>query len=137
LLAYNFSNAIMSQTAARLGDYRGSPNPEALAGLAGNRRDRPERGFVVVHSATRDAQKGERMALRCGLYLALQGYLHPQLPFAPPPELRAISAANSSGAGTLFNSPKVCTNSGLQQQPYPLTTAPALIVRDAECWRRQ
>jgi hypothetical protein len=132
-LAANFSNAIMSQQVARMGDYRAEP-PPGLVGELG-----PEIGeagksedlfvFNVQHVSLK---RGERMVLPIAEFtLPYKDVFTLELPFGPPPEVRAnLNNEQQRELARLFNAPKVqhkirLTNSS----KYPLTTAPALIIR--------
>jgi hypothetical protein len=133
LIAQNFSNAIMSQQ-ARMSDYQGRSD-EGGAGSLG-----PEIGdagktedlfiFNVQHVTLR---KGERMVLPIAEFaLPYEDVFALDLPFAPPPEVRGnINNEQQRELARLFNSPKVLHKIRLSNQSkYPLTTAPALLIRE-------
>jgi hypothetical protein len=128
-LAYNFSNAIMSQS-MRASEYRsgsaegGSLGPEI--GDAGKTEDLFV--FNVQHVTLR---KGERMVLPIGEFtVPYKDLFALELPFAPPAEVRGnINNEQQRELARLLNAPKVqhrirLTNSSR----YPFTTAPALII---------
>jgi hypothetical protein len=132
-LASNFSNAIMSQQAVRMSDYRGAPGP-GLAGELG-----PEIGdagksedlfiFNVQHVTLK---RGERMVLPIAEFtLPYKDVFTLELPFGPPPEVRGnLNNEQQRELARLFNAPKVMHKVRLtNNSKYPLTTAPALIIR--------
>lgn len=134
-LAYNFSNAIMSQS-ARASEYRGSGG----TGDGGSLSLGPEIGdsgktedlfvFNVQHVTLR---KGERMVFPIAEFtLPYKDIFTLELPFAPPPEVRgSFGGEQQRELAKLFNAPKVIHKIRLtNQSKYPLTTAPALLVRD-------
>ena len=133
LLAYNFSNAIMSQQ-ARAGDYRGPSEPGQGAGLGPEigEADQNEDLFVFnVQHVT--LKKGERMVLPVAEFsLPYKDVFTLDLPFAPPPEVRGnMGTEQQREMARLFNAPKVMHKLRLTNNSrYPLTTAPALIIRD-------
>ena len=132
-LASNFSNAIMSQQVGRMGDYRAAPGP----GLAGELS--PEIGeagksedlfvFNVQHVTLK---RGERMVMPIAEFtLPYKDVFTLELPFGPPPEVRAnLNNEQQRELARLFNAPKVMHKLRLtNHSKYPLTTAPALIIR--------
>jgi hypothetical protein len=134
-LAYNFSNsnAIMSQQMARAGDYRvdsgpgtgGSLGPEI--GEAGKSEDLFV--FTVAHVSLK---RGDRMVLPIAEFtLAYKDIFTLELPFGPPPEVRGnLNNEQQRELARLFNAPKVMHKIRLtNNSKYPLTTAPALIIR--------
>jgi hypothetical protein len=133
-LASNFSNAIMAQQALRVSDYRAAPGPD-LGGALG-----PEIGdagksedlfvFAVPHVSLK---RGERMVLPIAEFtLPYNDVFTLELPFGPPPEVRAnLSNEQQRELARLFSSPKVMHKVRLMNHSkYPLTTAPALITRE-------
>ncbi len=131
--ASNFSNAIMSQQAFSPADYRGMPGP-GLAGELG-----PEIGdagksedlfvFTVPHVSL---QRGARMVLPIAeMTLPYQDVFTLDLPFGPPPEVRAnLNNEQQRELGRLLRAPKVMHKVRLtNNSKYPLTTAPALTIR--------
>ena len=133
LLAQNFSNAIMSQQ-ARSGDYSGTTGAGAGSALG---PDIGETGqsedlfvFTVQHVTLR---KGERMVLPVAEFaLPYKDVFTLELPFAPPPEVRGnMGGEQQRELARLFNAPKVIHKLRLtNRSSYPLTTAPALILRE-------
>jgi len=131
-LAYQFSNAIMSQ-AARASEYESGLTPGAGTTLG---PDIGEGGktedlfvFTVQHVTLK---KGERMALPVGEFtLPYKDIFSLELPFAPPPEVRGnLNSEQQRELARLFNAPKVMHKIRLtNDSAYPLTTAPALLVR--------
>ena len=130
----NFSNAIMSQQVARMGDYRAPASP-SVAGDLGPEvgdADRSEDLFVftVPHVSLK---RGERMVLPVAEFtLPYQDIFTLDLPFGPPPEVRAnLNNEQQRELARLFSSPKVMHKVRLtNKSEYPLTTAPALIIRE-------
>lgn len=132
LLAQNFSNAIMTQQ-ARVSEYQ----PSVFAGLTGSlgpEIGEPERNedlfvFNVQHVTLR---KGERLVLPIAEFtLPYTDVFTLELPFAPPPEVRGnLNTEQQRELARLFNAPKVMHKIRLtNNSKYPLTTAPALIIR--------
>ncbi|MBI4914601.1 MAG: hypothetical protein HY825_02030 [Acidobacteria bacterium] len=119
-----FSNAIMTQVAAH-GDVMdtGPAGPE----LAGAERDADLYVFTVKHVTLR---KSERMVLPVAEVAAKsQDRYVLELPFAPPPEIRAnIDSGRQAELARLLAAPKVQHQVRLGNPgPHPFTTAPALI----------
>jgi hypothetical protein len=86
--------------------------------------------FTIRHLTIK---KGERLVAGVADYtLPYTDVFALDLPFAPPPEVRGnLNTEQQAEMARLFSAPKVahmvrCTN----KSNYPLTTAPALIVRD-------
>jgi len=128
LLAANFSNAIMTQT-ARMGEYNANPEPGPLPGDTTDDDSRTEDLFVFkIKSLT--LLKGERTAVHLAEYtIPYEDIFVLDLPFTPPPEVRANNSQQAE-LQRLFAAPKVMHKVRLQNKgPYPLTTAPALIMR--------
>lgn len=134
-LAYNFSNAIMSQQ-PRMADFRA---PEPGGGAAGGGLG-PEIGdstksedlfvFSVQHVTLK---KGERLVLPVAEFtLSYRDVFTLELPFVPPPEVRGnFNTDQQRELARLFNAPKVMHKVRLANHSrYPLTTAPALILRE-------
>src|SRR5262249_51212963 len=78
-------------------------------------------------------KKGERMVLTIAEFtLPYEDLFTLDLPFSPPPEVRGnFNNEQQRELSRLFNSPKVMHKIRLtNSSKYPLTTAPALILRD-------
>ena len=119
-----FSNAIMTQVAAR-GDVTdsGPAGPE----VAGAEREADLYVFTVKHVTLR---KSERMVLPVAeVPVKVQDRYVLELPFAPPPEVRAnIDSSRQAELVRLLATPKVQHQVRLGNPgPHPFTTAPALI----------
>jgi hypothetical protein len=133
-LAYNFSNAMMSQQVAQAPAYYTPSAPGSGGGLG------PEIGdggksedlyvFTVPHVSLK---RGERMVLPVAEFtLPYKDIFTLDLPFGPPPEVRAnLNNEQQRELARLFSSPKVMHKVRLtNNNKYPLTTAPALAIRD-------
>jgi hypothetical protein len=136
-VALNFSNAIMSQS-ARMSDVRSADQAGGTGGALG-----PELGdstksedlfvFSVQHVTLK---KGERMVVPVAEFtLPYQDVFTLELPFAPPPEVRGnlnnLNTDQQRELAKLFNAPKVMHKVRLTNtSKYPLTTAPALLLRE-------
>ena len=134
--AFAFSNALMTQ-AARMGEHRGprrsSPPPPTPVDLG---PDIPEGArsedlfiFTVEHVTL---AKGERMVLPITEFtLSYKDVYTLNVPFAPPMEVRKqFNNQQQAELAKLFAAPKVIHKIRLtNDSTYPLTTAPALIVR--------
>ncbi|MFO0840592.1 MAG: hypothetical protein U1D55_18950 [Phycisphaerae bacterium] len=134
-MGYAFSNAIMTQQ-ARMGEYRNTAQPEsdALDDVDPAFRDgsRNEDLFIfdVEHLTLR---KGERMVVPVTEFeLAYTDVFTLDLPFAPPPEVQCnVSAEQAAEIARLLRAPKVMHRIRLKNQSRcPLTTAPAIVLRD-------
>ena len=135
--AYAFSNAIMSQS-ARMTEQR-APAEEPPPGgramdlgpeVSGGRKNEDLYVFTVEHITLR---KGERMVLPVAEYdLAYKDVYCLDLPFGPPAEARQrMDNQHQLELARLMAAPKVMHNLRLaNKSDYPLTTAPALILRD-------
>ena len=123
----------MSQQIARASDYSVASTPGAGGALG------PEIGeagksedlfvFTVPHVSLK---RGERMVLPVAEFtLPYKDVFTLELPFGPPPEVRAnLSNDQQRELARLFSAPKVMHKVRLTNyEQYPLTTAPALIVR--------
>ena len=126
------SNAIATQT-ARMGEYR-APSTGATADLGPNLPESTTSEDLFVFTVRHiTLKKGERMVMPLAEYsVPYKDIFTMDLPFAPPPEVRSnLNNEQQAEMARLFAEPKVThkirlTNKG----SYPLTTAPALIVRD-------
>jgi hypothetical protein len=132
-LAGNFSNAMMAQTqVARMGEYRPGPGEGGSLGPEIGDAGKTEDLFVFTlpHVTLR---KGERMVLPIAEFpLPYKDVFTLELPFAPPPEVRGnLNNEQQRELARLFNAPKVMHKIRLtNNSKYPLTTAPALIIRE-------
>jgi hypothetical protein len=132
-IASQFSNSIMSQS-ARMGESPGG-FASAGAGFLGpdiGAADKSEDLFVftVPHVTLK---RGERMVMPVAEFtLPYKDVFTLDIPFAPPPELRGnLNNDQQRELARLFNAPKVMHKLRLTNNSrYPLTTAPALIVRE-------
>lgn len=130
-LAYNFSNAIMSQQ-ARASESRGATGDGGSLGPEMGDSGKTEDLYVfnVPHVTLR---KGERMVFTIAEFtLPYTDVFALELPFTPPPEVRGnFGNEQQRELAKLFNAPKVIHKIRLtNNSKYPLTTAPALLVRD-------
>jgi hypothetical protein len=132
-VAYQFSNAIMSQT-ARMGDYRpamqGGDSGGAGPDIADSGQSEDLFVFRLEHVTLR---RGERVVLPVAEFtLPYQDVFTVDLPFAPPPEMRgSFNSDQQRELARLFSAPKAMHKVRLTNNSnYPLTTAPALILRD-------
>ena len=132
-LASQFSNAIMSQQVTRMSEYRAAP----AAGLPGELGPEIEEAgksedlfmFTVPHVTLK---RGERMVLAVAEFtLPYKDVFTLELPYGPPPEVRAnLNNEQQRELARLFSTPKVMHKIRLtNSSKYPLTTAPALIIR--------
>jgi hypothetical protein len=126
-----FSNAIMAQRV--MGDSRGRmDNTPVDLGPEVSSAQRTEDLFVFnVRHVT--LKKGQRMVLPVTEFTLKYHDLYVlELPFSAPPELRGhFGSEQQSELARLLSSPKVQHKIRLSNKSnYPLTTAPALILRD-------
>lgn len=132
---FAFSNAIMTQQ-ARMSDYRVARDEAAPINIgpeiAGGGKNEDLYIFTVKNVTLK---KGERMVLPVTEYsLPYKDVYTLELPFAPPPDvLRYGNSEQQRQIAQLLSSPKVqhkirLTNKSTQ----PLTTAPALILKDGK-----
>ena len=134
-LASQFSNAIMSQ-AVRASEYRpvtGAPEGASLGpeiGDSGKTED-----LFVFNAQHVTLKRGERMVLPITEFtLEYKDVFTLELPFGPPPEVRAnLNVEQQREFARLFNTPKVLHKLRLaNRSQYPLTTAPALLIREGK-----
>jgi len=126
------SNAIATQT-ARMGESR-APSTDRPGDLGPNLPESTTSEDLFVFTVRHiTLKKGERMVMPIAEYtVPYKDVFTMDLPFAPPPEVRSnLNNEQQAEMARLFAEPKVThkirlTNKG----SYPLTTAPALIVRD-------
>jgi len=137
--AYAFSNAIMMNQSARMGETRGGAQ-EAEAGpvmdlgpeVAGGQKTEDLYVFTVDHITLK---KGERMVVPVAEFeLAYKDVYRLDLSFGPPPEARQNFNSNQQlELARLMAAPKAMHNLRLtNKSEYPLTTAPAMIFRDGK-----
>jgi hypothetical protein len=131
----NFSNAMMAQTqVARMGEYRGAAQPGETASLGPEIGDSTRTEDLFVFNVQRvTLKKGERMVLPIAEFaLPATNVYTLELPFGPPPEARRnFNTEQQRELALLLNAPKVTHKIRLtNNSKYPLTTAPALILRE-------
>ncbi|HOD83557.1 MAG: hypothetical protein BWX88_04250 [Planctomycetes bacterium ADurb.Bin126] len=129
------SNAIMTQT-ARMGEYRGRrPQPDQPPPLdlgpevGGAEKAEDLYVFSVNHVSLR---KGQRMVVPVAEFtLPYRDVFTLDMPFVPPPEVyRNFNTQQQAEIARLLAAPKVMHVIRLtNKSKYPLTTAPALIIR--------
>ncbi|MEW6741529.1 MAG: hypothetical protein AB1486_02125 [Planctomycetota bacterium] len=129
---YAFSNAIMSQAARMREVVADVSSGEAAAGPELTEMNRNEDSFVfmIEHVTLR---RGERMLMPVVRYeLAYADLYTLDLPFAPPPDVyQNFNSQQRIELAQLLGRPKVMHKIRLSNRSqYPLTTAPALIMRD-------
>ena len=132
-LAYNFSNAIMSQQGGnRLSESR-APAETGNSDTEGDMADSTQNEDLFVFNAGHvTLRKGERMVVPIAEFtIPYKDIFTLELPFAPPPEMdRNSNNPQQLELARLMKSPKVTHKIRLlNQSHYPLTTAPALILR--------
>lgn len=133
--AFAFSNAIMSQ---QLDSGRGRVSDEAPPGpgsdlgpeVAGSGAHEDLFVFTLEHISLR---KGERAVVPMGEFqMRYRDVFALDLPFAPPPELwRNLDSSRQSELARIFGTPRFTHRIRLTNgSSVPLTTAPALVLRD-------
>lgn len=133
--AYQFSNAIMSQ-AARPSQYdfaSGNPGGSVLSAEIGDSGKTEDLFVFNVPHVT--LKRGERMVVPVSEFaLEYQDLFTLDLPFGPPPEVRAnLNTEQQRELARLFNAPKVMHKMRLTNcSKYPLTTAPVLFLREGK-----
>jgi len=131
--ASNFSNAIMSQQVARMGDYRAAPSPGTAGDLGPEIGDAGKNEDLFVFTVPHvSLKRGERMVLPIAEFtLPYKDIFTLDIPFGPPPEVRAhLNNEQQRELARLFSSPKVMHRIRLtNNSKYPLTTAPALTIK--------
>ncbi len=132
-LASQFSNAMMSQQIARMGDYRAAPVPGVGGDLGPDIGEAGQSEDLFVFNVPHvTLKRGERMVLPVAEFtLPYKDVFTLELPFGPPPEVRAnLNNEQQRELARLFSTPKVMHKLRLtNNSKYPLTTAPALIIR--------
>jgi hypothetical protein len=132
--ASGFSNAIMTQ-AARASEYRAqAPGPAPSMDLGPEVTDSGSTEdlfvFTVEHVSLR---KGERMVMPIREFtMKYRDVYSLEIPFAPPAEFwRSLESGRQAELARLLSTPKVMHKIRLfNRSECPLTTAPALILRD-------
>ncbi|MBI4534116.1 MAG: hypothetical protein HY711_09220 [Candidatus Melainabacteria bacterium] len=124
-----FSNAIASQVLAGAGGYRDENSQVQQAAhpeVSGGEKNEDLYVFMVKHISLK---KGQRMVVPVAeCILPFKDVYTLDVPFSPPPELRPLSN-RSSEVASLIQAPSVEHKIRLKNSsPYPLTTAPALIL---------
>jgi hypothetical protein len=134
-MSHMLSNSMMTQT-ARMGEYRvvQAPPPEAATNLGPDigQQGKSEDLFVFTVEGI-SLKKGERMVLPVVEYdLKYRDVYTLDLPFAPPPEvLQQFNSQQQAEMAQMFYAPKVIHQVRLANgSEYPLTTAPALILKE-------
>lgn len=132
--AYAFQNAIMSQN-TRMGEYTRptrvdtAPTAKDLGpDVGGSGAAEDLFVFTVKHISLK---KGERMVVAVAEHKVKYKDVYTlELPFAPPQEVRRqFNAAQQQELAKLLGQPKVLHKIRLQNSsPFPLTTAPALVM---------
>jgi hypothetical protein len=129
-----FSNAIMSQSqVVQPGNFRGGSEPGGGGSLGPEIGDSTKTEDLVVFNVQHvTLKKGERMVLPIAEFtLPARDIFTLDLPFGPPPEMRGnLNTEQQRELARLLNAPKVMHKIRLSNSSkYPLTTAPALILR--------
>ncbi|MFO7899704.1 MAG: hypothetical protein R6V58_11675 [Planctomycetota bacterium] len=134
--AYALSNAMMTQSQFAAQARPGQPGRPGEGGaldlgpeIGGGGKSEDLFVFTVDHVTLR---KGERMVLPVVEFeLDYKDVYTLDLPFAPPPEVRRqLNNQRQRELATLFHAPKVMHKLRLENKSkYPLTTAPAMILR--------
>lgn len=131
--AFAFSNALMTQQLAAPTSGPAPPNAGAAElgpGVAESGAHEDTFVFTLEHVSLR---KGERAVLPIGEFtLKYRDVFALDLPFAPPPELwRSLDGTRQAELARVFGTPRVTHRIRLANgSSVPLTTAPALILRD-------
>jgi hypothetical protein len=128
------SNAITTQT-GRMGQVAVAPSAPDAPSLGPEMPESTKSEDLFVFTVRHvTMKKGERLVAAVAEYaIPYADVFSLDLPFAPPPEVRGnLNTEQEAEMARLFSAPKVAhkvrfTNKG----SYPLTTAPALVVRDS------
>ena len=131
--AYSFSNAIMSQVAVPTRNYEAQSRNDTIdlgpeVASSGKNED-----LYVFTLDNISLKKGQRMVVPIGEYkLKYKDVYVLDLPFAPPPEVRErFNNDQMRQLAKLYNAPKAMHKIRISNTAdCPLTTAPALILRD-------
>lgn len=134
-LISQFSNTIMSQ-AVRASEYRPMTGVQEGVTLGPEMGDSGKMEDLFVFNVQHvTLKRGERMVLPITEFtLEYKDVFTLELPFGPPPEVRAnLNAEQQRELARLLNAPKVLHKLRLaNSSQYPLTTAPALLIRGGE-----
>jgi len=134
--AYGFANSIMAQQAAPMmygGSARASESNRTLdlgPEVASSGKNEDLFIFAIKHVSIK---KGQRMVVAIGEYsMKYKDVFTLDIPFAPPAALlRNFDTGRQAELARLFNTPKVMHKIRLfNDSDTPLTTAPALILKD-------
>lgn len=133
--AFGLASAIMTQAAAPTGDRRreeaeAAPILDLGPDVAASGKCEDLFVFTLNHVSLR---KGQRMVLPIGEFKLKYKDVHSlDVPFAPPAEVwRHLDSQRQAELVRLFSAPKVVHHIRLfNSSEYPLTTAPALILRN-------
>ncbi|HSR50339.1 MAG TPA: hypothetical protein VLV83_05885 [Acidobacteriota bacterium] len=129
--AHAFSNALTTQVAyTGIARTSGDSGDENRGGeLSGSAKQEDLFIFTVEHISLK---KGERMVVPITDFeLEYEDVFTLDLPFAPPPEVRTSVSQTQAALARQMSKPIVRHNIRLSNDSsYPLTTAPALVLRD-------
>lgn len=133
--AYALSNAMMTQV-ARMGEHRIVQQPAAVdagADLGPELQGQQQEDLFIFTIENVSLRKGERMVVPVARYeLPYEDLFTLRLPMVPPMEIRRhFNTQQQAELAQLFHQPKVKHSIRLtNRSQHPLTTAPALIVKD-------
>ncbi len=134
--AQMLSNAIATQT-ARMSEYRPPRIEEPAPPSGGLGPDLPEgnksEDLFIFTIRNLSLKRGERMVVPVAEYTVPYKDVYTlDLPYAPPADVQMrLNSSQQAELARLFNAPKVMHKLRLENKSsYPLTTAPALLVRD-------
>lgn len=134
-LASQFGNAIMSQQIARTSDYR-SAAPGDTASLSGDIGESGKADDLYIFNVPHvRLKKGERMTVFIADFtLPFQDIYTLELPYGPPAEIRCnYNNEQQREFARLLATPKVQHKIRLTNNSnVPLTTAPALLIREGK-----
>ena len=133
-LANNFANSISSQAGNfRGGEVRADTGlPEEISGSQ-NAESSKNEDLFVFNAGHITLKKGERMVVTLAEYsLPYKDIFTLELPFSPPSEVnRNFNDSNQRDLARMLSAPKVMHKVRFTNKSrYPLTTAPALILRE-------
>ena len=132
---YAFSNAIMSQTAGRMGERveQAQPAGHDLGPEVGGSEKNEDLFIFTLQHVT--LKKGQRMVVPVTSFdLKYQDVFTVDIGFAPPPEVwRNFNNQQQAEIAKLFLAPKAMHKIRLSNSSkYPITTAPALILKQGQ-----